>query len=63
MILCLYLPATPFFVNASQLLWTHLAFALIALLLMLPAVFADDAGGAPRGLLAHPVVAWLGLIS
>jgi peptidoglycan/LPS O-acetylase OafA/YrhL len=30
---------------------------------MLPAVFADDAGGAPRGLLAHPVVAWLGLIS
>jgi peptidoglycan/LPS O-acetylase OafA/YrhL len=31
-ILCLYLPATPFFVNASQLLWTHLAFALIALL-------------------------------
>ena len=30
---------------------------------MLPAVFADDAGGAPRRLLAHPAIAWLGLIS
>ena len=39
------------------------ASALIALLLLLPAVFDDRAGGAPRRFLAHPVVAWLGLIS
>ena len=51
------------FLTRSQALWTHLAFALSALLLMLPAVFADDAGGAPRRLLAHPAIAWLGLIS
>lgn len=30
---------------------------------MLPAVFADEAGGGPRRILAAPPVAWLGLIS
>ena len=30
---------------------------------MLPAVFADDAGGLPRRFLAQPGVAWLGLVS
>jgi peptidoglycan/LPS O-acetylase OafA/YrhL len=34
-----------------------------AFALLLPAVFGDDAGGAPRRLLALPVVAWLGVIS
>ena len=34
-----------------------------AVALLLPAVFGDAAGGAPRRMLALPVVAWLGLIS
>ncbi len=37
--------------------------ALMSLLLALPAVFADRAGGLPRRLLAAAPVAWLGLIS
>ena len=37
--------------------------ALMSLLLALPAVFADSAGGLPRRLLAAAPVAWLGLIS
>ncbi len=41
----------------------HLAFGAIAALLLLPAVFGDRSGGLPRRFLAHPVVAWLGLIS
>lgn len=61
--LCIYLPPTPFLLATSQQVWAHLGFALIALLLMIPAVIAGDAGGAPRRLLAHPVVAWIGLIS
>ena len=32
-------------------------------MLLLPAVFGDEAGGAPRRFLRHPFVAWLGLIS
>ncbi len=61
--LCVYLPDTPFLFEAGQQIWTHLAFGAISLLLLLPAVFGDDAGGAPRRLLANPVVAWLGLVS
>ena len=60
------LPATPYLVDAGDQLVAHLAFGLIALLLMLPAVFGDSGdagGGAPRAFLRHPVVAWLGLIS
>lgn len=62
-LLCMTLPASPFLLTSGQQLATHLAFGAIALLLMLPAVFGDDAGGAPRRLLAHPVVAWIGLVS
>jgi peptidoglycan/LPS O-acetylase OafA/YrhL len=61
--LCAFLPATPFLLNRADQLWAHLGFAAVALLLMLPAVFADDAGGLPRAFLRLPLVAWLGLIS
>jgi peptidoglycan/LPS O-acetylase OafA/YrhL len=59
----LALPATPYLIDAGDQLVAHLSFALVALLLMIPAVFADDAGGAPRRFLQQPLVAWLGLIS
>jgi peptidoglycan/LPS O-acetylase OafA/YrhL len=41
----------------------HLGYATCALLLLLPAVFGDWAGGWPRRLLAHRALAWLGLVS
>ncbi|HEY5143183.1 MAG TPA: acyltransferase [Solirubrobacteraceae bacterium] len=41
----------------------HVGYALIAFLLLLPAVFGDWAGGWPRKLLALRWMAWLGLIS
>lgn len=41
----------------------HLGYAVCALLLLLPAVFGDWAGGWPRRLLAHRLLAWLGLVS
>ncbi|HVP01134.1 MAG TPA: acyltransferase [Solirubrobacteraceae bacterium] len=41
----------------------HLGYALIAFLLLLPAVFGDWAGGWPRRLLKLRWMAWLGLIS
>lgn len=62
-ILAFALPASPFLFAPGQQLWTHLAFGAVALLLMLPAVLGDDAGGIPRRLLAQPVVGWLGLVS
>ena len=41
----------------------HLGYALVALLLVLPAVFGTGGGGWPRRLLGHPLALWLGLIS
>ncbi len=61
--LSLWLPITPFLAERGDLFVAHLTFGLIAALLMLPAVFGDDLGGLPRRLLAHPWVAWVGLIS
>ena len=61
--LSLWLAANPFLFGKDQQVVTHLTFGLIALLLMLPAVFGSGEGGLPRRFLAHPVVAWLGLIS
>lgn len=40
-----------------------LALGAISALVLLPAVFGDDAGGVPRRVLAHPVLAWLGVVS
>jgi peptidoglycan/LPS O-acetylase OafA/YrhL len=41
----------------------HVVFALIALLVMLPAVFAEQAGGLPRRILAHPAPSGVGRLS
>lgn len=41
----------------------HVVYVLCAVLLLLPAVFGDWAGGWPRRLLARRELAWLGLIS
>jgi peptidoglycan/LPS O-acetylase OafA/YrhL len=62
-LLSLWLPPTPFVLKTDQQLVVHLAFGMIAALLMLPAVFGDRSGGVPRRALAHPAMAWLGLIS
>lgn len=63
-LLCAWLPPSPFLFVRSQLLAVHLAFGVIAALLLAPVVFGDDrSGGLPRRLLDHPLVAWLGLVS
>jgi peptidoglycan/LPS O-acetylase OafA/YrhL len=58
------LGGTLFFrVTAGQSLAQHALYGAIAFFLLLPAVFAGDAGGLPRRVLRNRVVAWLGLIS
>jgi peptidoglycan/LPS O-acetylase OafA/YrhL len=58
------LGGTLFFrVTTAQSMAQHLLYGAIAFFLLLPAVFARDAGGLPRRVLANRVVAWLGLIS
>lgn len=47
----------------SQWLAQHLLAGAVAFLLVLPAVFGDDRGGATRAVLAFPALAWLGLVS
>lgn len=49
--------------TALQRFLQHLLFGVVALLLLLPAVFGDGAGGLPRRILALPALAWLGAIS
>jgi peptidoglycan/LPS O-acetylase OafA/YrhL len=63
LLVCVWLPASPFLFVQSQVLISHVAFGVIATLLLVPAVFADRSGGLPRRLLAQPIIAWLGLIS
>jgi peptidoglycan/LPS O-acetylase OafA/YrhL len=41
----------------------YAAVGLIAMLVLIPAIFGQDAGGWPRRLLAHRTTTWLGLIS
>jgi peptidoglycan/LPS O-acetylase OafA/YrhL len=60
-VLSLLLPVV--LATTADRLAVMIGFGAIAALLLLPAVFGDDAGGAPRRVLANPVVAWLGLIS
>jgi peptidoglycan/LPS O-acetylase OafA/YrhL len=58
------LPRTlPYNYSGPSWLAEHVLFAAIAFFLLLPAVFGDDRGGLPRRVLAHPVAAWLGLVS
>jgi peptidoglycan/LPS O-acetylase OafA/YrhL len=54
--------ATPT-VGRVQYVGEYLLFGVIAALVLLPAIFGDDRGGLPRRVLAHPVLAWLGLVS
>ena len=61
--LCFWLPLNPYALSEGQQVARHLVFGLVALLLLLPAVFGDRQGGLPRRFLAHPLVAWIGLIS
>jgi len=41
----------------------HLLYAVVAVLVVLPAIVGDPGRGAVRRLLGHPVAAWLGLVS
>jgi peptidoglycan/LPS O-acetylase OafA/YrhL len=49
--------------DETALFAEHVLYGLTAFMFVLPAVFADRAGGWPRRLLANRVLAWLGLIS
>jgi peptidoglycan/LPS O-acetylase OafA/YrhL len=51
------------FVNANPGDIVHIMSIPIALLLVAPAVFGDDRSGLARRFLAHPVMAWLGVVS
>lgn len=61
--LCAWLPTSPFVLSNGEELVNHLAFGVIALLLLAPAVLGTPGPAAPHRFLAHPAVAWLGLIS
>jgi peptidoglycan/LPS O-acetylase OafA/YrhL len=52
-----------YLLSRSQAFEDHALRGLVALLLVLPAVFGSEAGGWPRRLLAHGWMRWLGLIS
>jgi peptidoglycan/LPS O-acetylase OafA/YrhL len=62
-LLCFWLPPSTFLLEQGDMFVAHVGFGIIALLLLVPAVFEDHSGGVPRRLLARPVVAWLGLVS
>ncbi len=54
----------PMFVtDTAQSVVLDVGLALVAFLLVLPAVFGDGVKGLPRRVLGHPLVAWIGLIS
>ena len=61
--LSLVIEPTSLLLTDVQGLLAHVCFAAIAGLLILPAIFDDRAGGLPRRVLGHPVVAWSGVIS
>jgi peptidoglycan/LPS O-acetylase OafA/YrhL len=42
---------------------SHVLYGVIALLVLLPAVFGDTRGGLPRRVLSNRLLAWLGLVS
>ena len=49
--------------STAQSIALDVGLAVIAFLIALPAVFGDPTRGLPRRVLAHPLVAWIGLIS
>jgi peptidoglycan/LPS O-acetylase OafA/YrhL len=56
-------PEFPQVYTPSEWLLEHVVYGAIAFFLLLPAVFGDSLGGAPRAVLRSRVLAWLGLIS
>lgn len=58
-----YLPPTPFIFDQTDQLLVWLLFGVCALLLLLPATFAQGSAGVPGRILAHPLVSWFGLVS
>jgi len=55
--------AFPFDYGAGGRLAEHVAFGVLAVLVVVPAAFPGDGAGWPRRLLAWPLLAWLGLVS
>jgi peptidoglycan/LPS O-acetylase OafA/YrhL len=55
--------ATPTLGVALSAVLLHVLYALVALFLLLPAVFDETAGGPVRALLRLPALAWVGLVS
>ncbi len=62
-LLSLTIQPTPFVIASGQALAVHLAFGMIAVLMLAPAVFADGTRRAPQRIVASPAMAWLGLVS
>lgn len=58
-----WLPATPFLTGAGRLAVTHAAFGVIALCLLVPAVFGDARRRIPARVAGARPMAWLGLVS
>jgi peptidoglycan/LPS O-acetylase OafA/YrhL len=60
---CYWLPERFFAQTQFDRTVASFGFGFVALLVVAPAVLGDREGGLPRRFLAHPAVAWLGLIS
>jgi peptidoglycan/LPS O-acetylase OafA/YrhL len=63
--MCAVLNSAPqhLYYSVSQAFWQHVLSGVIAMLIVLPAVFGQRAGGWPRRMLSWRVLTWLGLIS
>jgi peptidoglycan/LPS O-acetylase OafA/YrhL len=61
--LCESLPPGAFIFDRSDQVAEHLTFGVIAVLLLLPAVFGPPEVGLPARVLSHPAMRWLGLVS
>lgn len=61
--LSLWVPIDLFEQTRAQRATLYVGLGVVALLLVVPAVFGWEEGGLPRRVLAHPVMQWLGLIS
>lgn len=62
LVLAMHLPPTPYLFTRSDQLFAHVAFGLIAVLVVMPSVFAAPSGG-PARVLGTRAAMWLGLIS
>lgn len=60
--MALWLPPTSILADKSELLVAFVAFGVVSLLLLVPAVF-DGGHGVPRKLAGNRILAWIGLVS